>query len=93
MIVNKKIEEFQKKKNRMIQIRILSRRRNSVLAGLTNPGGGVHRHIRVDKVFFPRGIGPLYPEICRALPGQHLAAQVGAGHAPATMDRDPDRYL
>lgn len=89
MIVNKKIEEFQKKKNRMIQIRILSRRRNNVLAGLTNPGGGVHRHIRVDKV----GIGPLYPEICRALPGQHLAAQVGAGHAPATMDRDPDRYL
>lgn len=66
MIVNKKIEEFQKKKkNRMIQIRILSRRRNNVLAGLTNPGGGVHRHIRVDKV----GIGPLYPEICRALPG------------------------
>lgn len=73
----------------MIQIREFDCRRNSVLAGLTNPGGGVHRHIRVDKV----GIGPLYPEICRALPGQHLAAQVGAGHAPATMDRDPDRYL
>lgn len=30
-----------------------SENKTGVLAGLTNPGGGVHRHIRVDKVFSP----------------------------------------